>query len=137
MFSTLPRTIISLFFAVMFSQAPEFFQQYTQNVDGEIRGLYSSQRFVTGERERELLLLKHEKTMTHFGEMRDASALTRPIVFFSGMNREAAQATWNIYRPAVPTTTEGAMYAISGFFFGSFLFSLLFWMLGRRSPDAV
>jgi hypothetical protein len=43
--------------------------------------------------------------------LRGASVWTRPFVFAGHVDWGIARATWAIYRPAVPTTAEGFMYA--------------------------
>jgi hypothetical protein len=43
--------------------------------------------------------------------LRGASIWAKPFVFFSHMDPGIARATLNIYRPAVPTTLEGFIYA--------------------------
>lgn len=43
--------------------------------------------------------------------LRQASLLSRPFVFLAHMDRGVARATLAIYKPAVPTTLEGFVYA--------------------------
>ena len=43
-----------------------------------------------------------------------SSIWERPFVFMSNLDSEIAQSTWSIYKPAVPTTVEGVMYALVG-----------------------
>jgi hypothetical protein len=38
----------------------------------------------------------------------------KPLVFFRHLDRSIANATLEVYRPAVPTTTEGLLYALAG-----------------------
>ena len=46
--------------------------------------------------------------------IRNASLWEKPFVFFAHFDRSIANATWEIYRPAVPTTVEGLIYAAAG-----------------------
>jgi hypothetical protein len=43
--------------------------------------------------------------------LRHASVWTRPFVFIGHLDAGIARATLAIYRPAVPTTAEGLLYA--------------------------
>ena len=44
----------------------------------------------------------------------NASLWTRPFVFFRHLDLGIAQGTWAVYKPAVPTTLEGLVYALAG-----------------------
>jgi hypothetical protein len=44
----------------------------------------------------------------------EASPLMRPFAFLRHVDAEIANATWSIYKPAVPTTLEGLLYALLG-----------------------
>ena len=46
--------------------------------------------------------------------LRAASAWSRPFVFLRHFDPAIAHATWAVFRPAVPTTAEGAVYALLG-----------------------
>ena len=43
-----------------------------------------------------------------------ASPLERPFAFLRHVDAEIANATWDFYKPAVPTTVEGLLYALAG-----------------------
>ncbi len=44
----------------------------------------------------------------------NASGWTRPFAFGRHFDREIARSTWSVFRPAVPTTMEGVIYAGGG-----------------------
>jgi hypothetical protein len=46
--------------------------------------------------------------------LRHASLWSRPYVFITHLDPAIAHATWSVYQPAVPTTTEGFVYALCG-----------------------
>jgi hypothetical protein len=46
--------------------------------------------------------------------LRHASLWAKPFIFFRYIDTGIARATWEIYRPAVPTTGEGLFYALAG-----------------------
>ena len=46
--------------------------------------------------------------------IRHASLFTRPFVFARHFDPSIASATLSIFRPAVPTTVEGLLYALVG-----------------------
>jgi Protein of unknown function (DUF2937) len=127
--------------AVLFSQLPEFMQQYLQRLEGHLD-------------EARLVLSRFKDAASQFGmslgqlvagaaqnpdpsmgrlgavvgqaiarvdelaaadaALRQASAWTRPFVFLAHMDGGIARATLSIYRPAVPTTAEGIAYACIG-----------------------
>jgi hypothetical protein len=46
--------------------------------------------------------------------LQDASLWARPFVFLRHVDSSIAHATWVIFKPAVPTTVEGLVYALCG-----------------------
>jgi hypothetical protein len=46
--------------------------------------------------------------------LRDASVWERPFVFLRQLDWEIAHGTAGVYKPAVPTTLEGVLYALIG-----------------------
>ncbi|MEI6861828.1 MAG: DUF2937 family protein [Verrucomicrobiota bacterium] len=46
--------------------------------------------------------------------LRGASAWSRPILFLRYFDREIADGTWTVFRPALPMTLEGLLYALGG-----------------------
>lgn len=142
--------------AVLFSQLPEFMQQYLQRLGGHL-----------DEARRQLLQFQHTAAQSGLtldqligqtnanadpavarlgGVMTAASARVdalqaaqsaiqhaslwnRPFVFLRYLDPAIAHATWTIFKPAVPTTVEGLAYALLGM-----LFLLGTYHLGVRYP---
>ncbi len=127
--------------AVLFSQAPEFFQQYLQRLGGhldEARRMLAQFERTAGEaglslenfitqtstnydpavaRLAQVMTESIERVQhlgTAFTALRDASTWSRPFVFLSDVDTAIARATWTDYKPAVPTTLEGLVYAAAG-----------------------
>jgi hypothetical protein len=46
--------------------------------------------------------------------MQGASLWSRPFVFLRDADAAIARGTWTIFKPAVPTTVEGLVYAVFG-----------------------
>jgi hypothetical protein len=46
--------------------------------------------------------------------IRGASIFSRPFVFLRHVDFSIVQGTWSVFRPAVPTTVEGMVYAVGG-----------------------
>lgn len=127
--------------AVAFCQLPEFIQQYLQRLGGRLdEARRQLAQFEAVAAQSKLTLAQFiERTSTNTdasvarlgGVMQDAIArvdeLTssemairnaslweKPFVFFAHLDRSIASATLDVYRPAVPTTTEGLIYAAAG-----------------------
>ena len=140
-FDRLIDRILCVLGAILFSQGPEFMQQYLQRLGGHLAearrqlGIFqdtASQAGVTLDK------LVHQTTanpdpgiaplgkvmadaMTRVDSLQSAhdalvsaSLWTRPFVFLRHLDLEIARATCAIYRPAVPTTLEGLLYALAG-----------------------
>lgn len=124
--------------AVLFSQAPEFMQQYLQRLGGHLaearRHLEQFQNVAkqtgqtldhlvtTSKANADAAIAKLGGVMEAAGErvaelsaaesaIREASPFSRPFVFLQHVDHEIADATWAIFKPAVPTTFEGVLYA--------------------------
>jgi hypothetical protein len=142
--------------AVLFSQLPEFIQQYLQRLGGHLdearRQLYQLQEVAAkaGLTFRQMVtnsLASPEPTVGRLGGLmrdtadradalavadaaiRHASMFTRPLVFLRHIDLSIAHATWTIFKPAVPTTVEGMIYAVCGV-----LLALAFYHGGVRYP---
>ncbi|MFI5356580.1 MAG: DUF2937 family protein [Opitutales bacterium] len=127
--------------AVLFSQAPEFMQQYLQRLGGHLdearRQLahfqqVAAQAGITLDRLISQTSASPEPTVAKLGgvisettarvdtlaaaqsALQDASLWTRPFVFLRHLDPAIAHATWSIFKPAVPTTAEGLVYALAG-----------------------
>lgn len=127
--------------AVAFSQIPEFMQQYMQRLGGHLdearhqlvqfeqaasqSGL-TLQRFITQtSTNADTAVAKLGGVMTRAvtrvdsleaaqTALQNASLWTRPFVFLRHLDSSIAHGTWSIFRPAVPTTAEGLIYALLG-----------------------
>jgi hypothetical protein len=127
--------------AVIFSQAPEFMQQYLQRLGGHLdearrqlaqfkkiaaqSGISMEQFIAQTNANSDVAVAKLGGVMSDAGErveqletaqaaIANASPLERPFAFFQHVDAEIANATWAIYKPAVPTTIEGLLYALLG-----------------------
>ena len=127
--------------AVLFSQVPEFMQQYLQRLGGHLdearRQLQqftdtAAQSGLTLERfiaqtaaNAEPAVAKLGGVMTGTVErvadlaaaqtaLQNATTWSRPFVFVARLDLPIARATWGIFKPAVPTTLEGLLYALAG-----------------------
>ena len=127
--------------AVLFSQLPEFMQQYLQRLEGhldEARLVLSRFKDAAAQSGMNLDQLvagtaqNPDPSMARLGgvirdsaarvadlaaaddALRHASIWARPFVFAAHLDREIAGSTLSIYKPAVPTTTEGLLYAAIG-----------------------
>ncbi|HWA11394.1 MAG TPA: DUF2937 family protein [Opitutaceae bacterium] len=127
--------------AVILSQAPEFMQQYLQRLGGHLDEARLQLRQFQQAAEQSGLTLDRLITQTNAnadpavarlgGVMADAVARTdalaaaeaaiahaslwaRPFVFLRHLDPAIARATWGVFKPAVPTTAEGLVYAVLG-----------------------
>ena len=140
-FDRLIDRILCVLGAVLFSQGPEFMQQYLQRLGGHLDearrqlavfqdtatqagvtleqyirqaasnadpGVARLGDVMTGAVERVSSLHTAHDSLLH------ASLWARPFVFLRHLDLEIARATWAIYKPAVPTTWEGLIYALAG-----------------------
>jgi hypothetical protein len=127
--------------AVVFSQVPEFMQQYLQRLEGHLdEARLQVDRFKAAAAQAGMTLdqmiagagQNPDPAMARLGgviresvarvdklgaadsALRHASLWTRPFAFLGHVDWGIARATWSIYRPAVPTTAEGLLYAGAG-----------------------
>jgi Protein of unknown function (DUF2937) len=144
--------------AVVFSQAPEFMQQYLQRLEGHLDearltlGRFRDAAAQSGMTLDQLVAsagLNPDPSMRTIGgvvqgasarvdhlaaadsALRGASAWSKPFVFLGHADWGIVKATWAIYRPAVPTTPEGFAYAGIGM-----IFALAFYYLAVKAPVA-
>jgi len=124
--------------AVLCSQLPEFIQQYLQRLGGHLdEARWQLDRFREVAAKSGLTLdqlaarsqTNAEPSVARLGQLmhdaveradalaaadtaiRHASILTRPFVFLRHVDMSIAWSTWQVFRPAVPTTIEGMLYA--------------------------
>jgi hypothetical protein len=127
--------------AVLFSQAPEFMQQYLQRLEGHLDEARRQIAALTRAADSSGLTLDQlvadatrnaDPAIARLGGvaqgavqrvaalqasddvLRHASALTRPFVFLAHLDPGIVRGTASIFRPAVPTTLEGMAYAAVG-----------------------
>jgi hypothetical protein len=154
--------------AVSFTQLPEFIQQYLQRLGGHLdearRQLEAFKQVAslsnislpelierTAQSPDEAVAkLSHvmsdamtrvEKLAAADEAIRHASLWTKPFVFLAHVDPEIARGTWSIYKPAVPTTAEGLVYAglgiliIWGIYYGLIRYPIAA-LLGRKRAPA-
>jgi uncharacterized membrane protein len=138
---TLIDRILCVAGAVLFSQAPEFFQQYLQRLGGHLDealrqlGLFRQTATAAGLTLDELIartsasadaavaplgrtmhdaVARADTLQAAHDALLHASAWNRPFLFLQHVDAGIARATWAVFRPAVPTTAEGLAYALAG-----------------------
>jgi len=144
--------------AVLFSQLPEFMQQYLQRLEGHLdearlvlsrfkdaaaQSGMSLDQLVAGAAQNpdpsmgklggvvRQAMARVDELAAADAALRQASAWTRPFIFLEHMDGGIAKATLSIYRLAVPTTAEGLAYAGFGI-----VFALALYHLAIRGPIA-
>jgi Protein of unknown function (DUF2937) len=127
--------------AVLFAQAPEFMQQYLQRLGGRLDearrllgqlGEVASRSGLTVDQLASQASSNPDPALARLGDvvgaasgrvaslasaqeaLAHASALTRPFQFLAHFDPSIAGATLGDFRPAVPTTLEGLIYALIG-----------------------
>ncbi len=137
--------ILALLVAGLFSQEPEFLQQYTQRLSGRIDELTRQARefearvqafgltrdeaialfkanpdpIVAAEavaREADLVLLARLERQR--ANLVGGSELSRLMALVGELDPDIARATYDDFKPAVPVTTQGLVFATSGFIAG-------------------
>lgn len=138
---TLVDRVLCVVGAVAFSQAPEFMQQYLQRLGGHLaearKHLEQFEEIArqAGKTVQELAaqyLSNADPSVSSMGKlinetqqrvdslataeiaMRDTSLWSRPFVFLRDIDSEIARGTLGVFKPAVPTTVEGVVYALLG-----------------------
>lgn len=126
---------------VMFSQIPEFMQQYLQRLGGHLdearhqlanftrtaaqSGLSLDQLIRQTSTNPDPAVAKLGAVMSESATrvetlesarsaLLDANVWSRPFVFLHHLDRQIASGTWQDFKPAVPTTIEGLIYALIG-----------------------
>jgi len=140
-FDTLIDRILCVLGAVLFSQGPEFMQQYLQRLGGHLEearrqlavfqqtamqaGISLNQFIAKTNANPDPAVAKLGTVMAGAAErvaflqsahesLFHASLWARPFVFLRHLDLEIARATGSVYQPAVPTTAEGLIYALAG-----------------------
>ncbi len=149
--------ILALLVAGLFSQEPEFLQQYTQRLSGRIDELTRQARefearvqafgltrdeaiarfkanpdpVVAGEaaaREADLALLARLERQR--ANLQGGSELSRLMAMIGELDPEIARATYADFKPAVPVTTQGLVFAMAGFIAGLIVALIVTGILG-------
>lgn len=149
--------ILALLGAGLFAQEPEFLQQYSQRLGGRIDELTRQTRefearvqafgltrddaiarfkanadpVVAGEaaaREADLVLLARLERQR--ANLQGGSDLSRLIALVGELDPDIARATSRDFRPAVPMTTEGLVFAMAGFIAGLIVALIITGILG-------
>jgi len=140
-FDSLIDRILCVAGAVLFSQGPEFMQQYLQRLGGHLdEARRHLAAFTSAATDAGFILDKYiaqtaanpdpgvarlAKVMNDTVDRVDAlfsahdallhaSLWERPFVFLRHLDLGIARATATVYQPAVPTTAEGLVYALAG-----------------------
>lgn len=140
-FDSLIDRILCVLGAVLFSQGPEFMQQYLQRLGGHLAearrqlAVFQSTAAQAGTSLEQFIrqtgansdpgVARLGGVMTDAVEragslqsahdaLLQAAVWERPFVFLRHLDLEIARATGAIYQPAVPTTAEGLIYALAG-----------------------
>ena len=148
---TLLDRVLCVAGAVGLSQAPEFFQQYLQRLGGHLdearRQLASYEAVATqsGITLQQLIdttkaqaaepvaklggviadtQARVESLAAAEAALRAASVWERPFVFLSHVDTDIAARTWEVFKPAVPVTAEGIVYAAAGMVLALALYQL-------------
>lgn len=139
--------------AVVFSQGPEFIQQYLQRLGGHVdearrqvaqfqqtaqQSGKSLEEFITQTNANsDAAVAKLGGVMAQASErlhnlensqaaISSASVFERPFVFLKHVDNQIAQSTWSIFKPAIPATPEGVAYAVIGMLLFFLLYHLAF-----------
>ncbi len=154
--------------AVATSQIPEFMQQYRQRLGGAVDELRRVVEDFDADVASEGLtrdlaldrygasadpfihkrgtsmtrtLVRFDRISDHRQALIDSTAFERPALLMQYGDRELVAGTLAEYRPAVPTTPEGAVYAAFGFLLGGGMMRMVLaaigmgrrWLTGRRA----
>lgn len=145
--------------AVAFSQLPEFSQQYMQRLAGAVDELsrisesfdddakalgmtrgdaLGQMRAAGGMSERRAARIaetldRHERLSADLSAMRQADPVGRALITLRSTDAEVARNAWRDFKPAVPVTASGALFAALGLLSG---FGLVRGgaMVARRAP---
>jgi hypothetical protein len=142
--------------AVAGSQAPGFTLQYMQHLNGRVEALrpiveqfdadvgrigYNRANAIAECDEADGLLQAlcggyartvrdYERYAAHLSLLREAGDYARPLVVARHIDRDVAEGVMAEFKPAIPTTLDGAAYAAGGFAVVWGVLSFLFGFLG-------
>ncbi len=143
--------------ALVFAQAPLFIQQYTQQLSGHISELSwqvnkialaaqnsgkTVEQFIgkfvsNGDADiaqqgtmMQTIISRYELFQNGLSSLNEASLVTKPLVFIHYLDFDIAKSTFHIFKPGIPMTLEGLIYAFIGLVLGYGFFYGLCKVLG-------
>ncbi|NKB48350.1 MAG: DUF2937 family protein [Alphaproteobacteria bacterium] len=145
-------TVLAAVVGLCFAQLPAFMQQYLQRLGGHVdEAQLSLTQITNGETVRALdaptlqvlsVSLEQRVSVLEAGEqaIRGASASVRPFVFLREFDADIATATLRAFEPALPLSTAGLIYALTGIVAGWLVYELIktpLGLLARRRARAL
>jgi hypothetical protein len=151
--------LIGLFFAIAASQLPEYAQQYRQRLGGAIDELnalierFNSEAAKSGMNEEQGIthlqqsddpfvqqrgdqmrdiIMRRDRLARQSEDFAKAGPVARILVLAEDFDPKIAARAYQVYEPAVPTTSEGLIAGIIGFVLGGGLIHLIAWPMRRR-----
>ncbi len=146
--------VFSVLGAISFAQFPQFVQQYLQRLSGhldEARRIVERYKLAAERAGMEFdpyierfradpdpVIAEHGYIMAEAVEryeflsraveaLTQSNMFTRPFVFLANLETDIAWQAWLIFQPGVPTTVEGALYALTGIAIGLIVYHALKW----------
>lgn len=145
MISRLANSAAAALGALSLSQFPEFYQQYLQRLGGRLeQALVQEARYYAAAKDAGLTIEQYinrfltafdevvqnegaiiQATLADAHELREAlqtlsaaAPFERPFVFLSHLDQQTMNAAFDAFRPALPITSEGLVYAGVGILIG-------------------
>ena len=130
-------TVLAAVAGVAFAQLPAFIQQYLQRLGGHVdEAQLNLSQVITGASfrtldapAREVLTVSLNQRVSELetGEqaITSASASVRPFIFLRELDPDIAMATFRAFEPAVPLSTAGLIYGVTGIVAGWLFYELL------------
>lgn len=150
MISRLANSAAAALGALSLSQFPEFYQQYLQRLGGRLeQALVQEARYYAAAKDAGLTIEEYiarftttsdevlqnegyiiQATLVDAHDLREAlqtmtaaAPFERPFAFLSHLDQQTMNAAFDAFRPALPVTTEGLVYAGVGVLIGLMLWS--------------
>lgn len=163
LFDGLLDRIFSVLGAVSLSQIPQFIQQYLQRLAGhadeamrileryqlaaERAGMEFDAYITRFKEDPDAIIAEHGIIMYEAVEraefltraveaIQSSNLFTRPFVFLANLDSDIAWAALQIYQPGVPTTIEGALYALTGILLGLLAYNAIKWPVYKFANNA-
>lgn len=138
--------------AVIFAQAPQFYEQYQQRLEGHLSELKLQMNFMNEAAEqsgkslqeyidkflsstdvdfsRQGILLqkmsdRYQEMNQSLDSLHDTTPWTRPFVFLSNLEGSVAEGVVENFKIGIPLSLEGLVYALVGVIFGFSIFYLI------------